>query len=86
MDTKAMLTGYIRSEIIHDQDAQFDESEDLIEAGALDSLGILQLVAYIDESMGIQVPDEDVIYENFRSLDAIDNYLQQYARRTRSAF
>ena len=86
MDTKAMLTGYIRSEIIHNQDAQFDESEDLIEVGALDSLGILQLVAYIDEAMGIQVPDEDVIYENFRSLDAIDNYLQQYARRTRSAF
>ena len=86
MDTKAMLTGYIRSEIIHNQDAQFDESEDLIEAGALDSLGILQLVAYIDEAMGIQVPDEDVIYENFRSLDAIDNYLQQHDGRTRSTF
>jgi len=78
MDRKTALADYIKSEVIRNRNAHLDDNEDLLGAGILDSLGILQLVAFIDESFGIQVPDEDVIYENFHSLKAIVDYLQKY--------
>jgi acyl carrier protein len=79
MDRKSALADYIKNEVIRNRAAHLDENEDLIGAGILDSLGILQLVAYIDQSLGIQVPDEEVIYENFHSLEAINSYLKRYA-------
>lgn len=79
MDKKTALSDYIKNEIIRNRNANMDEDEDLIGAGILDSLGILQLVAFIHDAFGIDVPDEDVVYENFHSLESIANYLKQYS-------
>ena len=76
MDKKAMLTDFIKQEIIRNRNAELDENEDLVGTGILDSLRILQLVAYIEKTFGIVVPDEDVVYDNFHSLRAIVDYLQ----------
>ncbi|HKI55042.1 MAG TPA: phosphopantetheine-binding protein [Anaerolineales bacterium] len=78
MDRKTLLADFIKTEIIRNRNAQLDESEDLLGAGILDSLSILKLVAHIDESFGIEIPDEDVVYENFHSLKAIVDYLQKF--------
>lgn len=79
MDRTATLAEFIKNEVIRNGDARLDEKEDLIETGTLDSLAILQLVAYITEAFGIEVPDEDVVYENFHSVEAINGYLQKYS-------
>jgi acyl carrier protein len=80
MDRKAALADYIRKEVIRNRNANLDENEDLLSAGILDSLGILQLVAFISDAFGVDVPDEDVVYENFHSLQSIANYLKQYTQ------
>ena len=78
MDKNAILADYIKNELIRDHKAELDENEDLLGAGILDSLRILQLVAFIDNTFGIAIPDEDVEYDNFHSLRAIVDYLQKY--------
>lgn len=78
MDRKALISDFIKNEIMRNRNAQLDENEDLLGAGILDSLGILKLVAFVDKSCGIEVPDEDVVYENFHSLNAIVVYLQRF--------
>ena len=78
MDRKSMITDYIKSEIMRNDKARIVDDEDLLSEGILDSLGILQLVAYINDNFGIEIPDRDVVYENFHSVKALDTYLQQY--------
>ena len=78
MDRKSMITDYIKSEIMRNDKARIADDEDLLSEGILDSLGILQLVAYINDNFGIETPDRDVVYENFHSVKALDTYLQQY--------
>lgn len=78
MDRKSLLTEYIKKEIMRNDKATLRADEDLLSAGILDSLGILQLVAYISDSFGIEVPDKDVVYENFNSIQSLDTYLQQF--------
>jgi acyl carrier protein len=55
---------------IHDQD-------NIIENGIIDSLGIMQLVAYIEATFAVKVKDEDIIPENFESVDVIYSYLER---------
>ncbi len=47
----------------------------LLEGGALDSLGILQLTARIEEAFGLQVADEDFTAENFETIGSLSRYI-----------
>ena len=78
MDRKAALTAYIKKEVMRNENAELGDDQDLLSSGILDSLAILQVVSYIDEQFGIQVPDEDVVFENFQSINALTSYLEQY--------
>jgi acyl carrier protein len=78
LDRKAAIAEYIKNEIMRNKNAKLGDNEDLLSAGILDSLAILQLVAYIEKAFGIQVPDEDVVYDNFKSVNALVTYLQQF--------
>jgi acyl carrier protein len=52
-----------------------DRDTPLLEGGALDSLGILQLTARLEEVFGLQVADEDFIPENFETIGTLSRYL-----------
>ena len=78
MDRKTVLIDYIKNEIMRNRNAKLSEEEDLLSSGILDSLAILQLVAFVDEQFGIEVPDQDVVYENFNSVKSLTEYLKQY--------
>ncbi len=45
--------------------------EDLLEAGLLDSVGVLGIVAELEKRCGIKVPTGELSEENFRSIAAI---------------
>ena len=75
MDNQTLIMDYVKNELMRGRDAKLAEDTDLLGTGVLDSLGVLQLVAYIDERLGVQIPDEDVTYENFHSVRAITDYL-----------
>jgi acyl carrier protein len=44
---------------------------DLLESGVVDSLGLLKIVSYIEETLQISIEPEAMLPENFRSLAAI---------------
>ena len=43
--------------------------------GVLDSMGVLELIMFVEERYGFKVPDEDTLPENFDSIDRIVRYL-----------
>ncbi len=52
----------------------FDTS--LFEKGIIDSTGVLELVAFIEENFNITISDEELVQDNFSSLTAIEKFLQ----------
>jgi acyl carrier protein len=76
MDTQTILMDYIKKDLLKGRNKNLSPEDDLLSAGILDSLGILQMVAFIEERFGYQMPDEDVVYENFNSVDALSSYLK----------
>lgn len=43
--------------------------------GAIDSVGVLELIEYPESSYGFEIPDKDVLPKNLDSIDAIARYL-----------
>ena len=52
----------------------------LVEKKVLDSMAIFELVAFIEQSFGIEIEDEELVSENFATLKAIDRLDQLQAR------
>jgi acyl carrier protein len=48
-----------------------------IEAGLLDSTGIIELANFLEEEFEIGVNDDDLIPENFDSINRIVSYLER---------
>ena len=48
----------------------------LFEKGIIDSTGVLELVAFIEDNFRVKVTDEELVQENFSSLTAIEKFLQ----------
>ena len=50
--------------------------EKWLESGLLDSLGILDLVHFLEEEFKIKVSDEELLPDNFQSLDAVSAFIR----------
>jgi acyl carrier protein len=63
---------FVLAEICGDLgDGEVGRSTDLLAADLIDSLGIMELVKFLEGRFGIAVLDEDLVPDNFRSIDAI---------------
>ena len=52
-----------------------NEETDLIEEGLLDSLVLVELIMALENEFGITVEFEDFSLDNFRSINAIEQYI-----------
>lgn len=50
--------------------------DDLFKMGALDSFALVDFVTVLEEHCGIHVPDADVTPANFRTIEAIEHYVE----------
>lgn len=78
------LLEFISQELMHGRpDAPLLPEDDLLSSGLVDSLGVMRIVAFVEQRYGIAVPPEDVRIENFLTVRQIAGYLA--ARRTGDA-
>jgi acyl carrier protein len=54
----------------------------LMEHGVLDSLGILELITFIESEFGVQVADDEILPENLDSIDAISRFVRNKTGKT----
>lgn len=61
------------------------QEDSLLETGVIDSTGVLELVAFIEETYGIKVEDEEIIPENLDSIANIVAYVASKASQPSTA-
>ncbi|MFK8013841.1 MAG: acyl carrier protein [Gammaproteobacteria bacterium] len=75
MTAITLLLDYIRDELLDDAD-DIAADDNLLADGMVDSLGMLRLMDFIEQTFGITVPPEDFTIENFRTIDMMIVYLR----------
>ncbi|HTP30328.1 MAG TPA: acyl carrier protein [Anaeromyxobacteraceae bacterium] len=48
--------------------------------GVIDSLGIMQVVAFVEAELGSKVPDTDLVPDNFDSIARVAAYVERMRR------
>jgi acyl carrier protein len=70
-DARDKLLNYINRELLTDPMRRAVPDTLLFEDGWIDSLKILKLIAYIELMIGRNIPDEEIVMRNFRSVTVI---------------
>jgi acyl carrier protein len=60
--------------------AELTSEYPLIDRGVVDSLGILRIMSFVEETYGVEVSELDLTYEHFRDLASIAGLVE--AKRT----
>jgi len=47
----------------------------LTESGIIDSLAIFRLVSFLEDNFGVRVADEEIVLENFQTVNAIEAFV-----------
>jgi acyl carrier protein len=77
VDIKDQIRQYIaRNLLFSDSGFKYGDDASFLEEGIVDSLGIMDLVCFIEETFGLAVADEDLTPDNFDSVNKLANYVQ----------
>jgi acyl carrier protein len=58
-------------------DKPFSNSDSFLEAGIIDSTGVLELITFIESHFGISVDDDELVPANLDSVDRLANFVQR---------
>jgi acyl carrier protein len=63
---------FIREQfMVQNGDSRFDRTVDLYENGYVDSIGVVELLAFIQEEFGVEIPEELLLSKEFTIVDGI---------------
>jgi len=76
-DIEQKVRQFITDNFLFREDrATLADSESLLEAGVIDSTGVLELVAYLETEFGLAVGDAEIVPENLDSISRISAYVK----------
>ena len=78
--TEQEARGQIRSYIVENflyarPDFAFSDEDSLLRKGVFDSLGVMEVIGFIEETWKVPVPPDDIVEDNFGSVAGIARYV-----------
>jgi acyl carrier protein len=78
VDDKAKIKQFIVDEFMPDMSPdELDDDFDLQTGGAVDSLGLLKLVAWMESEFGVSVDESELGPDSLRSVDSIQAFIDE---------
>lgn len=76
MQIENEIRKFISENFILDETENFEDEESLLEKGIIDSTGVLELVAFIEETYPFKIRDEELVPENLDSIKNISTFIR----------
>lgn len=73
---KELIREFVCKTTFSDSDKITDNTQ-LFEEGIFDSMGLLNLISFLEENFGVTVADSELDADNFGSIDAIASFLER---------
>ncbi len=78
MDVRESVRGYIIANFLFgDASPLHSDSLSLLDNGIIDSVGVMELVAFLEQDHGLEINDEDLVPENLDSVDNLVNFISR---------
>jgi acyl carrier protein len=77
MDREAQVRAFLVDNFLFGKGESLASSDSLLSKGVIDSTGVLELIAFLEQTFGISIDDSDVQADNFDSIQRIVRYLDR---------
>ena len=77
MEIEATIRQFIIENFLFEENDNLKQDTSFLESGIIDSTGILELVAFLEETFGISVEDDELVPENLDSIANVVRYLER---------
>ena len=82
MDSKEKIRSFIVDNFYVPETANLADDTPLIESGIVDSTGVLEVVAFLEETFDIAIPDEDMLPANLDTIGRMASYVTRMKSKT----
>ncbi len=76
-DIRQEIRHFVIQNFLFGQQQDLKDNASFLDAGIVDSTGVLELVAHIEERYGIKVADDELIPDNLDSVEAIAQFVER---------
>jgi acyl carrier protein len=78
MNIKQQIRSYVAENLLfNSKNYTLDDNTSFLETGIVDSTGVIELVLFVEENFGIQVDNEEIIPDNFDSVNNLATYVMR---------
>ena len=82
MSMRQELLQFIRTELAGGAaPGSIDEKTQLIDSGVIDSMALMRLITFVEDRTGIRIPDDEVLPDNFQSVEEIESLVARLKSR-----
>ena len=71
------LLELINGEITLDPSTPVEGATDLLLTGLVDSMGVVEIVGWMEERLGVEIDPVDVVLENFQTVDRMAAFAER---------
>lgn len=76
-NVKARIKNFIIENFLFGDEEGLNDQTSFLDAGIIDSTGILELVDFLDSEFSIKINDDEILPENLDSINYIINFLEK---------
>ena len=86
MQLELAIRKYLSENILYLEDEiEYSNDTSLIGEGLMDSMGVMDLIAFVQSEYGIQVEQREITTENFDSVNKLAAYIHRKSRTAAAA-
>lgn len=77
MHIENQIREFILKNLYYAEDAFIGDDDSFLETGVIDSMGVMELVGFIQSEYGLEVAQEEIVVENFDSIRKLANFVRK---------
>ena len=81
-ETSSNIRSFVMRQFPVARKNKIDDDSQLLESRVIDSLGVLDIVAFLENSFRISVTDDELVPENFGSINRMASFVDHKRNRT----
>jgi len=83
MDIREDLTWYMQSKLLsEDTGVTLQPETEVLRQGIIDSIGVFEVVGFLEEKCGIRIDDEEITFDNFQTIDAMAQFVSRKMQKS----
>lgn len=77
MEIEAQIRQYVAQNLLFsDNGFEYENDDSFLQEGIIDSVGVLELVLFVEETFGVNVNDQEITPDNFDSVNKLASYIR----------